>query len=146
VELFTAHGTPRHIDAMIRLIRRGSLLDRGKLLDGLLRLAKADDERVMKLLHRYLLYGDQHSRLLAVNAVARLRDCMFVEDLLYLLEKETAAPVRLAVVAAMGNFGDGRCIAGLEWAAANDPDPVVRTRSAEILNLADHNSSEVCST
>lgn len=137
VELLATRGTSGHVDAIIRLIRRGSILDRKRLLGALLKLASTDDERIRKLLNRYLRYGDQHSRLLAIRAVARPGASAFVEELLYLLEKEAAEPVRLAVVDALGTLGDARVIPGLRWASEDDPNASVRARAAEMLRAAE---------
>lgn len=133
VELLVTRGVAAHVDVIIRLIRRGSLLDRERLLGALLKLAGADDERILHLLRRYLLYGDQHSRFLAIRAVARLRSRDFTPDLLYLLEKEAAEPVRLAVVEALGSLEDPGAIPGLKWASEHDPLITVRLRARGML-------------
>lgn len=135
VTLLTACGTAKHAETILRLIRRGSFLDRERLLNALLETVGTDDKRVGNLISDYLLYGDQHSRLIAIRAVERFKGSAFAETLAYLLEKEGSEPVRLAAVDALGALADSRSIPCLQSAATADYYPSVRERAAQALRM-----------
>lgn len=134
VELLTKFGTQEHLEAIILLLRRGSIMDRRKLLDVLASPGQTNDPKALKLIKRYLRYGDQHSKLIAVQAVERIGDAGdFAEDLIYLLQKETAEPVRLAVLNALRKNSDSTVVELLKFVAENDISQSVRGEAQEVM-------------
>lgn len=132
VELLVNFGTRQHLDAMILLLRRGSIMDRKRLLMALLDMGEADNPKVLNLIRRYLQYGDQHSRVIAIQAVERIGTADFTEELLYLLQKETAEPVRSAVLKALRTNRDSAVIELLKFVAENDGSPSLRNEARAI--------------
>ncbi|GEM_PF-1922179 len=133
VDLLTTHGSMDHVDTFIYMIEKGSMLHRKSLLTSLAETADRADPRMLNLLHRFLLYGDQHSRLIAAQEVKDLGNSEFNEDLIYLLQKEGAEPVRLAVVDALKALHDPKSSEPLQFVAENDRLASVRNAAAEAL-------------
>ncbi len=55
VRLLLDFGTSKHVDAFITILRRGSVADRDKLLPALMERVDKNDDRIQRLIRRFLL-------------------------------------------------------------------------------------------
>ncbi|MFO0751905.1 MAG: HEAT repeat domain-containing protein [Thermodesulfovibrionales bacterium] len=120
-------------DILLFLILRGSLLYRKELLIALGQTAAPDNAKATELLHRFLRYGDQHTKHAAAIAAGFFGNEGLVPDLVYCLQKETNETVLLPVAEALGRLRSPSARGALEHVAETIPSEAVRQKARDAL-------------
>ncbi|MFZ2957947.1 MAG: hypothetical protein WA705_13750 [Candidatus Ozemobacteraceae bacterium] len=105
-DLMCRHPVPGLKNALLFLLSQGSLLYRPQLFLVFVRLMPKGSPEVSSFLRRHIRYGDQQTKMAAIQAAIEWGPACVREELLLGLRKEASPLVRKAVIEALSLISD----------------------------------------
>lgn len=129
VDVLCQYKNSKMLEIMIYLVLKGSLLYRKNLLIATAEVAHHDNAPLKKLLHRFLLYGDQNTKSAAAIAIGHFGNSSLVDDVIYVTCKEQNEQVKISLIEAMKLLKDTRTLEILNYISTNDNTTSIRKKA-----------------